>query len=156
LLDSFAPASLLWPAEQETGGAPLAAAPARTLKLGFAAMPDPTQRLHVTDHKDVKVVDFVENKILDEANIAEIGQQLTTLVEARDRQKILLDFGNVDHLSSAALGMLINVNNRVKQQNGQLRLANIKPQIIEVFEITKLNKLFKILPNRADALASFN
>jgi anti-sigma B factor antagonist len=119
-------------------------------------MPDPTQRLHVTELKDVKVVDFVENKILDEANIAEIGQQLTALVESRDRQKILLDFGNVDHLSSAALGMLINVNNRVKQQNGQLRLANIKPQIIEVFEITKLNKLFKILPNRADALASFN
>jgi len=119
-------------------------------------MPDATQRVNVTDHKDVKVVDFVESKILDEANIAEIGQQLTALVEARDRPKVLLDFGKVDHLSSAALGMLINVNNRVKTQNGQLRLANIKPQIIEVFEITKLNKLFKILPTRQDALASFN
>ena len=51
--------------------------------------------------------------------------------------------------------MLINVNNKVKQQNGQLRLANIKPQILEVFEITKLNKLFKILPTRAEALASY-
>ena len=119
-------------------------------------MPDATQRVNVTDHKDVKVVDFVENKILDEANIAEIGQQLTALVESKDRQKILLDFDNVDHLSSAALGMLINVNNKVKQQGSQLRLANIKPQIIEVFEITKLNKLFKILPTRQDALASFN
>jgi anti-sigma B factor antagonist len=123
---------------------------------GIPAMSDATQRVNVTDHKDVKVVDFVENKILDEANIAEIGQQLTALVESRDRPKILLDFARVDHLSSAALGMLINVNNRVKQQNGQLRLANIKPQIIEVFEITKLNKLFKILPDRAGALASFN
>jgi len=51
--------------------------------------------------------------------------------------------------------MLINVNNKVKHQNGQLRLANIKPQILEVFEITKLNKLFKILPTRAEALASY-
>jgi anti-sigma B factor antagonist len=119
-------------------------------------MPDASQRVNVTDHKDVKVVDFVESKILDEANIAEIGQHLIGLVEARERQKLLLDFANVDHLSSAALGMLINVNNRVKQQNGQLRLANIKPQILEVFEITKLNKLFKILPTRADALASYN
>src|SRR3954447_209659 len=118
-------------------------------------MPDASQRVNVTDHKDVKVVDFVESKILDEANIAEIGQHLIGLVEARERQKLLLDFANVDHLSSAALGMLINVNNRVKQQNGQLRLANIKPQILEVFEITKLNKLFKILPTRADALASY-
>ena len=77
-------------------------------------------------------------------------------MEAKDRPKILLDFHRVDHLSSAALGMLINVNNRVKQQNGQLRLSNIKPQIMEVFEITKLNKLFKILPTRAEALASYN
>ena len=118
-------------------------------------MPDASQRLNITDHKDVKVVDFVESKILDEANIADIGQQLTGLVEAKDRPKILLDFHRVDHLSSAALGMLINVNNKVKHQNGQLRLANIKPQILEVFEITKLNKLFKILPTRADALASY-
>jgi anti-sigma B factor antagonist len=119
-------------------------------------MPEASARLNVSDHKDVKVVDFVENKILDEANIAEIGQQLTALVEAKDRPKVLLDFHNVEHLSSAALGMLINVNNRVKNQSGQLRLANIKPQIMEVFEITKLNKLFKILPTRADALASYN
>ncbi len=41
-------------------------------------------------------------------------------------------------------------------RNGQLRLTNIKPQIYEVFEITKLNKLFKILPTRAEALASYN
>lgn len=119
-------------------------------------MPEASARVNVSEHKDVKVVDFVENKILDEANIAEIGAQLTALVEAKDRPKILLDFANVDHLSSAALGMLINVNNRVKQQNGQLRLAGIKPQIMEVFEITKLNKLFRILPSRADALASYN
>ena len=119
-------------------------------------MPEATARVNISEHKDIKVVDFVENKILDEANIAEIGQQLAALVEAKDRPKLLLDFHNVDHLSSAALGMLINVNNRVKHQNGQLRLAHIKPQIMEVFEITRLNKLFKILPNKADALASFN
>jgi anti-sigma B factor antagonist len=119
-------------------------------------MPEASARLNVSDHKYVKVVDFVENKILDEANIAEIGQQLTALVEAKDRPKVLLDFHNVEHLSSAALGMLINVNNRVKNQSGQLRLSNIKPQIMEVFEITKLNKLFKILPTRAEALASYN
>ena len=119
-------------------------------------MPDASQRLNVTDHKDVKVVDFIESKILDEANIAEIGQHLISIVESKDRVKILLDFSNVDNLSSAALGMLINVNNRVKQHNGQLRLVNIKPQIMEVFEITKLNKLFKILPSRAEALISYS
>jgi anti-sigma B factor antagonist len=109
----------------------------------------------VSQHKDIRVVEFTNNKILDEANIVEIGQTITSLVDERDNPKILLDFSNVDHLSSAALGMLINANNRIKQKNGQLRLASIKPQIYEVFVITKLNKLFKILPDRSEAVASF-
>ena len=127
-------------------------------------MPDPQQvplsqamhRLHITDHKDIKIVSFIENKILDEANITEIGGALATLVESRQRPKLILDFQNVDHLSSAALGMLINVNQKIKLQSGELRLVNIKPQIIEVFVITRLNKLFKILPDREEALESFS
>ena len=51
--------------------------------------------------------------------------------------------------------MTPNVNKRVRERNGQLRLTNIKPQIFEVFVITKLNKLFKITQNRPEALASF-
>jgi len=123
-------------------------------------MPDPTiqpmHRLNVTDHKDVKVVSFVENKILDEANISDIGQALIQLIEAKHNPKLLLDFQNVDHLSSAALGMLINVNQKIKGQSGQLRLSNIKAQILEVFKITKLDKLFRIFPTRNDALGSFD
>ena len=69
--------------------------------------------------------------------------------------RLAISFSNVDHLSSAALGALININNRVRQKNGELRLTNIKPQILEVFIITKLNKLFRIFPTRAEALASF-
>ncbi|HXE52388.1 MAG TPA: STAS domain-containing protein [Tepidisphaeraceae bacterium] len=111
--------------------------------------------LSVTREKDVRVIEFTNNRILDEANIAEIGNTLSALIDEVDNPKLLLDFGTVDHLSSAALGMLINANNRVREHSGQLRLTNIKPQILEVFVITKLNKLFKILPSRAEALASF-
>ncbi len=119
-------------------------------------MAEPTPPVSVSYQKDVRVVLFTNNRILDEANIADIGNTLKGLIEDKENPKLLLDFGSVDHLSSAALGMLINANNSIKQRNGQLRLANIKPQIYEVFVITKLNKLFRILPSREEALASFN
>jgi len=110
----------------------------------------------VTQQKDIRIVEFTNNRILDEANISDIGNSLTALIDEKNNPKLLLDFATVDHLSSAALGMLINANKKIREKNGQLRLANIKPQIFEVFVITKQNKLFKILPNREDALASFN
>jgi anti-sigma B factor antagonist len=118
-------------------------------------MADSNPSLSVTEQKDIRIVEFTNNKILDEANIKEIGDGLNALVDERAHPKMLLDFTTVDHLSSAALGMLINVNKRVKERNGQLRLANIKPQIFEVFVITKLNKLFRIMGTRPEALASF-
>lgn len=118
-------------------------------------MAETTAPVAVSSEKDVKIVEFTNNKILDETNIAEIGQTLTSLIDERPNPKLLLDFHNVDHLSSAALGMLINANTKIRQKNGQLRLASIKPQIFEVFVITKLNKLFKISPNRAEAASSF-
>ena len=118
-------------------------------------MTEESPPLSVLQEKGVRIVEFMNNKILDEGNISNIGATLTALIEEEDQPKLLLDFSTVDHLSSAALGMLINANNKVKQRNGQLRLANIKPQIYEVFVITKLNKLFKILPDRAEAMKSF-
>ena len=118
-------------------------------------MSEPIPPISVVNEKNTRIVEFTNNKILDEANIAEIGASLNGLIDENEGPKLLLDFANVDHLSSAALGMLINANNRVKQKNGQLRLTNIKPQIFEVFVITKLNKLFRIHTTRAEALASF-
>ncbi len=118
-------------------------------------MADTVPPLSVSEEKGIRVIEFTNNKILDEGNIAAIQETLNAIIDENENPRLLLDFATVDHLSSAALGMLINVNNRVKQKNGQLRLANIKPQILEVFVITKLNKLFKILPTRTEALANF-
>jgi anti-sigma B factor antagonist len=118
-------------------------------------MPEQNPPLSVVQDKDVRIVEFTNNKILDEANISDIKVTLFALIDEMDRPKILLDFSTVDHLSSAALGALIDANNRIRQRNGQFRLSNIKPQIREVFSITKLDKLFKIFATREEALASF-
>jgi len=101
-------------------------------------------RLKVTRVGEVVQVEFTSRKILDEANIAEIGEQLAAIVEKEDQPRLIISFAAVDHLSSAALGTLITINNKVKLKSGQLRLSDINPQIYEVFNITKLNKLFKI------------
>src|SRR5215216_2488134 len=103
---------------------------------------------------DTVQVEFTTRKILDEANIAEIGEALSTIVEKEEKPRIIISFAAVDHLSSAALGTLIIINNKVKQRGGQLRLSNINPQILEVFLITKLDKLFRIYRTTQEAQES--
>ena len=114
-------------------------------------------RLRVKQHKDVTQVEFVDRNILDESNIEQIKEEIGDLVDKAQSPgpKLLISFSNVDHLSSAALGAMITINNKVKGRKGQLRLANIDPQIYEVFKITKLDKLFQIHETTDSALASF-
>ena len=103
----------------------------------------------------VNVVEFNDRKILDELSIQELGDQLREVAESENAVRILLNFQNVQHLSSAALGMLITLNNLVKEKKGRLKLSNINPQIYEVFKITRLNKLFEIHDSAAQALSAF-
>lgn len=113
------------------------------------------RRLEVEDIGDVTVVNFTDRKILDEQNIQVIGEQLFSLVDEAGRKKVLLNFGNVEYLSSAALGKLITLNKKLQAAGGKLILCNIDPQIYEVFEITKLNKLFNIKAEEQAALQEF-
>ncbi len=113
------------------------------------------RRLEVEDIGDITVVNFVDKKILDEQNIQVIGEQLFSLVDELGRRKVLLNFGNVEFLSSAALGKLITLNRMLQSAGGKLVLCNIDPQIYEVFEITKLNKLFNIQKEEQAALQAF-
>ena len=113
------------------------------------------RRLEVEDIGDVTVINFVDRKILDEQNIQVIGEQLFKLVDDDGRRKLLLNFGNVEYLSSAALGKLITLNKKVQTAGGRLILCNIDPQILEVFEITKLDKFFNIQKEEQTALQAF-
>lgn len=120
-------------------------------------MPEPSSRLMIQKdaEKAVTIIEFMDRNILDEANIQQIGEEVSRIIDASPYPKLLVSFENVDHLSSAALGTLITINNKVRQKDGQLRLANIHPQIYEVFVITKLNKLFQIYKTTAEALKAF-
>jgi anti-sigma B factor antagonist len=132
--------------------------PAARGSLGELFMSTPTRgaRLSVEHLGDVTVVKFDEKKILDEQNIANIGEKLMDLVEKEGARKVVLNFENVDYLSSAALGKLINLHKRlVLQLKGQLVLCAIKEQIFEVFQITRLDKFFKIVKDEQDALKLF-
>lgn len=101
-------------------------------------------------------VEFLDKNIIDEASIQQISEEIGQLVDELTSPRILINFHEVDHLSSAALGSLITINNRVARKHGQLRLVEIRGQILEVFRITKLDRLFEIHETKSDALNAFS
>ena len=113
------------------------------------------RRVEIREVGDITVVRFRDHKIIEDISIQELGQELFQLVEKDHRKKLLLNFTGVDFLSSAALGKLITLDKKVKAAEGALKLCSIRPEIYEVFAITKLNRLFEIKDEEAGALAAF-
>jgi anti-anti-sigma factor len=109
------------------------------------------------DSKDVLVVYFTDAKILDETRIAQIGADLmSSAASAGQSKKMLVNFQGVQFMSSAMIGKLVLLNKKCRTDEVALKMCMISPNVLEVFKITKLNKVFEIFDTEEKALKAFN
>jgi anti-sigma B factor antagonist len=112
-------------------------------------------RLIAESSGGVTMVLFTDARILDESTVKEVGEELMRLVENTYKMKLLINFQGVEYLSSVALGKLVAVHRKLAEGQGELRLCCIKPAILEVFRITRLDRIFRIYDDPTAALNSF-
>ena len=87
-------------------------------------------------------------------NRHELRQKITEALEAGDR-KFLVDFTKTGYIDSSGLGVLVSLSRRIREADGELRLAGLNEDLRTLFELTKLDTLFNIADTTAAALASF-
>ena len=112
-------------------------------------------RIDTESVKGITVVTFLDRKILDEAAIQTLGDDLIALVEKDGRASLVLDFRIVEFMSSAIVSKLLILDRTLKKKSGKLVLCNLTPEIKEVFVITHLDQLFDIEDSVDEALAAF-
>ena len=112
-----------------------------------------SQVLRITDDGVLIEVRFSIREIIDESVIQSIGQELHSLIADRKQPRLLMNFADVRHLSSSALGVLIDLEAAVQERRGRLVLTEIADSIREVFKITKLDRTFDIQAIASDARA---
>lgn len=117
------------------------------------------QEIMTVEHTDkgVAIVTFgTLTQLQEEQKIASIGERLMDLVVRDGVRQMLIDFAQIRHMSSVFLGRLIILHKRLTLQfKGTLILAALAVQILEVFQITRLDVFFKIAKDRDAALAMF-
>lgn len=102
------------------------------------------ERIQVTTDNGIDEVTFCDRKILDQASTQQMSSELASLLKPDGQTKLLLRCGDVEFLSSAALNALILLNKRVEKSGGKLVIAELRPEIYEVFLLTNLNTFFTI------------
>jgi len=107
-------------------------------------MESTNDRLFTRHTADTTFVTFCDEDILNEKCVKELEQEIVFLIEHARRQKMVLDFCNVKHLTSAFLGFLVKIHTRIREKKGYLKLRNVDPAIYKIFKITGLNKILDI------------
>ncbi len=64
---------------------------------------------------------------------------------------VLFDLAKMAHIDSSGLGLLVQVLQKVKAGGGKVVLAALQPAPKIVFDITKVSRVFTIVPTVADA-----
>ena len=99
---------------------------------------------------DVTVVD-VEGQLI-VGNRQELKQKVLEQLAGGDR-KFVIDFSNTGYIDSSGLGVLVSLSKKIREQGGELRLANLNEDLRTLCELTKLDTLVKIADSRQEAMA---
>lgn len=71
-------------------------------------------------------------------------------------EQLVLDLGGIEYISSAGLRVLMLAAREVKAQGGTLVVCGLQPIVREIFEISRFNVVFRVLPDQRRALAELS
>lgn len=109
-------------------------------------------RLKLEKQPGVTIASFRDSSILDVVTIQQIGKELGDVVAGLGTGKLVLDFTDVRFLSSQALGTLVSLQRQADSVGARVVLCSIRPEIVRIFKITNLDKVFRFFGGRAEAL----
>ncbi len=73
----------------------------------------------------------------------------------QDKKRVIIDLAQVDWMNSTGLGILISGYTTLRNNEGQLKLANVTDKIQSLLTITKLVSVFEAFDSVEDAIKSF-
>ena len=79
------------------------------------------------------------------------GMRDDILGHVKDGMNVLFDLSRMAHIDSSGLGLLVQVLQKVKAGGGKVVLAALQPRPKIVFDITKVSRVFEIVPTVDDA-----
>ena len=88
------------------------------------------------------------------ANRNELKDKVLKALETGE-SKFVLDFSSTEYIDSSGLGVLVSVSKKIREAGGELRLAGLNEDLRMLFELTKLDTLFKICDTTDEAVQSF-
>jgi len=91
---------------------------------------------------------------LDAYSATELEKKLDSLIDA-GQFRLILDLERLEYISSSGLRVFLAALKKIRKQQGDIKLASMKPFIKEVFDIAGFSQLFNIFDTKEAAVSDF-
>jgi anti-anti-sigma factor len=78
--------------------------------------------------------------VIDTLTATQLEEVLDRLLK-RGRFQLVFDLAGVDYISSAGWGIFISRIKEIRQGNGDIKLANMVPNVLEVYELLEFDSI---------------
>lgn len=92
---------------------------------------------------------------LDAYYATEVEKKLNSLIEA-GQPCLVIDLEKLEYISSSGLRVFLAALKKTRKQQGDIKLACMKPFIKEVFDIAGFSQLFNIFDTQEAAVSGFS
>jgi anti-sigma B factor antagonist len=91
---------------------------------------------------------------IDTTTSSEVERELNALLKQR-RYQIIIDLGSVDYISSAGWGIFISEIKQIRENNGDLKLVRMIPDVYEIFELLEFHHILDVYDSVQAAVNKF-
>ncbi len=89
-----------------------------------------------------------------DSNTSQVFEKRIFDAMADGTKNVVIDFKNLDYISSAGLRVILKATKALKRENGKILLCAMQDYVKEVFEIAGFDSFLPIVPTLDDALKS--
>lgn len=106
----------------------------------------------VGTHNQISVIKV--GGYIDTTTSSEVERALNGLLK-QGRFQIIIDLGNVDYISSAGWGIFISEIKNIRENNGDLKLVSMIPDVYEIFELLEFHHILDVYDSVQEAVNKF-
>ena len=106
----------------------------------------------LTEDGPVRVLELVLPTSIDSSEFDRLNEAVLDVMGKDPGARWVLDLSRVAYMGSAVLGLMVNIRQVVMKSQGRIVLCGMNERLTRIFETCCMERLFKIVPGRPEAI----